>query len=64
MRWMRRHSRGIAATALTAMLLPFVASALGTATAISSMYWAVFLFAIVVAIITWRLLTSSDSDSE
>lgn len=62
MRWMREHSRGIAATALTAMLLPFAAGALGTATAISSMYWAVFLFAVVVAFIVWKLLTSSDSE--
>ncbi|MGH8876763.1 MAG: hypothetical protein ACRD0P_05370 [Stackebrandtia sp.] len=59
---MQRHSRGIAATALTAMVLPFLAGALGTATAISSIYWAVFLFAVVVAFITWKLLSSGPDE--
>lgn len=64
MDWMRRHSRGIAATALTAMLVPFVASALGTATAISSMYWAVILFAAVVGFIVWKVLSSGEREED
>ena len=54
MRWMQRHSRIIAATALAAMLLPFAASALSTATAIPSIYWAVILFVAVAGLIGWR----------